>query len=135
MNSRFPHRRVTTAVAAEYVGLAKITLEKYRVHGGGPAFLKIGRRVVYDTRDLDTWLESHRRNSTAVGGDSTPHDPRMVQCRRHSSGGSWGPSASTSGASDQPGRTQVAEDLERAVAARNVGSPPPDAGVDYDDLE
>lgn len=64
MNSWFIHRRVTTAAAAEYVGLAKVTIDKYRAQGSGPAFLKIGRRVVYDTRDLDSWLESHRQNLT-----------------------------------------------------------------------
>ena len=79
MNSRFTHRRVTTAVAAEYVGLAEITLCKYRVHGGGPAFLKIGRRVVYDTRDLDTWLDYHRQNSTTASGDGAARERLPIQ--------------------------------------------------------
>lgn len=69
MDSRFDHRRVTTSVAADYVGLAKITLEKYRVQGQGPAFIKVGRRVVYDTRDLDSWLDNHRVNSTTAVAD------------------------------------------------------------------
>ncbi|MCP4316422.1 MAG: helix-turn-helix domain-containing protein [Hyphomicrobiales bacterium] len=59
-----PQRR-NTAEAADYLGLARRTLEKYRIHGGGPAFYKLGRRVVYDTDDLDAWLQTRRRRSTA----------------------------------------------------------------------
>ena len=31
---------LTTPKAAEYTGYAESTLEKFRCHGGGPAFLK-----------------------------------------------------------------------------------------------
>ena len=65
METNVSHRRVDTRAAAQYTGLAVVTLEKYRVIGGGPAFLKIGRRVLYDTRDLDGWLGQHRRVSTS----------------------------------------------------------------------
>jgi hypothetical protein len=34
---------------------------KMRLYGGGPPFVKIGRRVVYDPSDLDRWLEANRR--------------------------------------------------------------------------
>ncbi len=58
--------RITVSAAAEYTGLAESTLNKLRVTGGGPQFLKIAaRRVVYDTNDLDAWLLSKRRLSTA----------------------------------------------------------------------
>ena len=50
---------------AIYTGLASSTLNKLRHFGGGPAFLKLGRRVLYDVADLDTWLAAHRRHSTA----------------------------------------------------------------------
>lgn len=33
--------------------------------GGGPAYIKLGKRVVYDTADLDAWLARHRRQSTS----------------------------------------------------------------------
>ena len=44
--------------AAEFVALSKHTLRAFRVKGGGPRFIKIGRRVVYKRRDLQEWIES-----------------------------------------------------------------------------
>jgi predicted DNA-binding transcriptional regulator AlpA len=53
-----------TAAAAEYVGLAPSTLEKMRLRGGGPSFIRIGGRAVgYDTDDLDRWLDGQRERS------------------------------------------------------------------------
>lgn len=43
--------------AARRLGLAVPTLRKWRVHGGGPPFLKLGRAVRYDTADLDAWVD------------------------------------------------------------------------------
>ena len=55
-----------TTEAAQYVGLAPSTLSKMRVRGDGPAFCKVGPRVVvYRVPDLDHWLESRRRRSTS----------------------------------------------------------------------
>jgi hypothetical protein len=34
----------------------KSSLDKFRVYGGGPLYIKVGARVVYDRLDLDTWL-------------------------------------------------------------------------------
>lgn len=55
-----------TPAAADYCGLSASTFEKLRVSGGGPAYIKLGRRVVYHRTDLDTWLEGKRRQSTSV---------------------------------------------------------------------
>ena len=44
------------------------TLETWRVRGGGPHFLKVGRRVVYRRRDLDAWLADRERASTSDTG-------------------------------------------------------------------
>lgn len=52
--------------AASYLGLSASTLNKLRLTGAGPAYSKLGRRVVYRQSDLDVWLESHRRFSTSV---------------------------------------------------------------------
>jgi predicted DNA-binding transcriptional regulator AlpA len=54
-----------TPEAAEYCGSSVSTFEKLRVFGGGPSFVKLGARVVYDPADLDAWLAAHRRNSTS----------------------------------------------------------------------
>jgi hypothetical protein len=57
--------RLRTDAAARYVGLAPSTMAKMRVRGDGPPFSKAGARiVVYDTRDLDDWLQGTRRKST-----------------------------------------------------------------------
>lgn len=62
-------RRLRTALAAEYCGLSPRTFEKYRVIGGGPPFIRLGRRAIaYDTADLDSWMASQRRQSTSDSG-------------------------------------------------------------------
>ncbi|MFO1173383.1 MAG: helix-turn-helix domain-containing protein [Hyphomicrobiaceae bacterium] len=58
-----------TKEAAEYCGSSSSTFEKLRLSGGGPRYVKIGRRVVYDPADLDAWLESKRRRSTSDRGE------------------------------------------------------------------
>ncbi len=63
-------RRLRTPEAATYCGSTKSTLEKLRVTGGGPTFIKMGRTVVYDTEDLDAWLVSRRHRSTSEAGDA-----------------------------------------------------------------
>ena len=54
-------RILRTEPAAEYLGLAASTLEKKRVVGGGPRFIRLGGRAIgYDIRDLDAWLDRQR---------------------------------------------------------------------------
>ena len=59
------YRRLRTADAATYCGLSASTLNKMRVFGGGPKYLKLGRTVRYDLADLDSWLATKRRASTS----------------------------------------------------------------------
>lgn len=54
-----------TGPAAEYCHRGQSTLEKLRLTGEGPVFIKLGRRVVYRKSDLDEWLNSGRRRSTS----------------------------------------------------------------------
>jgi predicted DNA-binding transcriptional regulator AlpA len=61
--------------AADYLGLSKSTLDKARVYGGGPIYMKLGKRVVYSTADLDAWKDSKRRMHTSevpVAANSIP---------------------------------------------------------------
>lgn len=51
-----PARYLRTHQAAQILGLSPRTLEKYRCHGSGPTFRKLGGRVVYLIDDLDAWL-------------------------------------------------------------------------------
>ena len=56
---------VNNSDAARHLGLSESTLNKLRLTGGGPIFLKLGRRVLYDFKDLEDWLGRHRRTSTS----------------------------------------------------------------------
>ena len=59
---------ISTRPAARFLTLSPRTLEKYRLTGKGPYFYKIGRRVVYRTDDLVSWVEANRRQSTSDPG-------------------------------------------------------------------
>jgi predicted DNA-binding transcriptional regulator AlpA len=64
-------RRLRTPDAAAYVGLSPSTLEKMRIHGGGPVYEKSGAKiVVYRIADLEAWLTSRRRTSTSDMGEA-----------------------------------------------------------------
>ena len=59
-------RRLAASEAAAYIGVSLKTLQNWRFIGGGPPYLKINsRKTVYDTADLDQWLDERRFTSTA----------------------------------------------------------------------
>jgi excisionase family DNA binding protein len=58
-------KRLNAQEAADYVGVSKGMLDKLRTAGDGPRFIKLGRKVLYDTDDLDRWIESKKQASTA----------------------------------------------------------------------
>lgn len=64
------NRLLNVEAAATHTGLSVSTLNKLRVFGGGPLFLKLGRRVAYDLGDLDAWLDTKRRRSTSDAGEA-----------------------------------------------------------------
>ena len=55
---------LTTKEAAVYLGLSDQTLANWRVHGQGPAYLRLGSpgrpRIVYLPEDLDAFLRANR---------------------------------------------------------------------------
>lgn len=62
---------LNTKEAASYVRLGKPTLERFRVSGSGPVYVKLGGAVRYRKADLDQWVESRLVRSTSdlrVGG-------------------------------------------------------------------
>jgi hypothetical protein len=61
-------KMLTTRVAASYTGCSEGYLEKLRVIGGGPEFVKLGKAVRYEQEALDCWLASRRRRSTSHDG-------------------------------------------------------------------
>lgn len=56
---------MNTPEAARYVRLSKPTLERFRIGGGGPVYVKLGSAVRYRKADLDAWLESRLTRSTS----------------------------------------------------------------------
>lgn len=74
-----PRQRMRADAAGAYLGLSTSTLAKLRCTGGGPAFTKLGRVVVYDREDLDAWVaEQGKRRSTS----DVPSEPQESQLRR-----------------------------------------------------
>lgn len=57
---------IDTTAASAYTGLSRSTLEKLRVFGGGPPYLKLGRAVRYRPADLDSWLAARLVESTSA---------------------------------------------------------------------
>ncbi len=64
----FPQRYLRTPEAAKLLGLSERTLEKHRVFGTGPTFLKLGGRVVYTVDALTSWAAQGTRTSTSDAG-------------------------------------------------------------------
>jgi hypothetical protein len=61
-----------TVAAAKLIGLAVATLAKLRCLGGGPAYLKLGRKVVYRRADLADWLRARRVANTTQAAIRLP---------------------------------------------------------------
>ena len=69
MSTTSPTRSLLNiAEAARYLRVSESFLNNKRCSGGGPAFIRLGRRVVYDEADLSRWLERGRRSSTSDQG-------------------------------------------------------------------
>ncbi len=56
---------LTTQQAAWLLGVSHKTLERMRVEGRGPRFVKVGRCVRYRQRDLLTWIANNTHQSTS----------------------------------------------------------------------
>ncbi len=65
------NRLLSTPEAGRLLGVSPRTLEDWRLHGGGPLFRKLGRRLVrYLASDLQAFVEEARRANT--GCDTAP---------------------------------------------------------------
>jgi predicted DNA-binding transcriptional regulator AlpA len=51
--------------AAALLRLSERTLERLRVSGDGPRYVKYGRRIAYRTADVEAWVASHLFTSTS----------------------------------------------------------------------
>lgn len=60
-----PPRFLRTKEAAQFLSLSPRTLEKHRTYGTGPAYRKLGGRVVYAVDDLQVWADRGAVTSTS----------------------------------------------------------------------
>ena len=62
-------RLLTQGEAARLLRLSERTLERLRLQGGGPLYVKAGRAVRYRECDLEAWISERVVSSTsAIGG-------------------------------------------------------------------
>ena len=64
------HPLLNTQQAADSLGLSRRTLERWRLEGNGPVFVKLGRRCLYKQSDLVAWVQSNLRRSTSDSGQA-----------------------------------------------------------------
>ena len=60
------------------MSLSGRTLEKHRTYGTGPAYRKLGGRVVYALEDLKAWADRGSKTSTSDPGAGT-----VLPAKRH----------------------------------------------------
>lgn len=59
---------LTQRQTAEIVSLSERTLERLRVSGTGPRYVKLGRRVAYRQADIEAWIAERVVSSTSEAG-------------------------------------------------------------------
>lgn len=55
-----PEARFDERTVAAVAACSESALQKFRLVGLGPKFLKIGKSVRYEKREVDAWLTQHR---------------------------------------------------------------------------
>ena len=60
---------LNTEQAAKRFGLSPRTLERYRVTGEGPEYVKMGHAVRYSLSALRRWIKGRTRRSTSDDGE------------------------------------------------------------------
>lgn len=61
-----PNEFLVVKEAAALLHVSKSFLDKLRVNGGGPEFIRLGaRKVLYRRQDLENWARSRRFESTS----------------------------------------------------------------------
>jgi hypothetical protein len=85
--SEMPHnsRRHRSRSAAKHIGMSSSWLAKRRMAGLPPAYLKLGKSVIYDEDELDRFLATCRRRSTSESDQAeqknvnAPPGPRVAR--------------------------------------------------------
>lgn len=61
-----PRGYLSVEDAAAFLGLSKVQLDEWRCRNtGGPAFHKVGRRIVYAITDLHAFMAANRKEPLA----------------------------------------------------------------------
>jgi hypothetical protein len=60
-----PSTKMLVAEAAAFLRCSKSFLNKKRLDGSGPPFIKLGKKILYDQKDLELWTASKKRQRTA----------------------------------------------------------------------
>ena len=82
-----PPRARTTGIlhtreAAQYLGLSYSTLTKLRLAGGGPCYVKLGRRVGYRAEALEHWVAEREFPHTSAADHAKHRPTRKERTRR-----------------------------------------------------
>lgn len=56
-----------TPQLSSHLGIGEKALEKWRLQGKGPKFIKVGKLVRYDEADVLAWIEQQKRSNTTEG--------------------------------------------------------------------
>jgi predicted DNA-binding transcriptional regulator AlpA len=66
---QFSETYLTQSEVAQLLRLSPRTLERHRLNGTGPTYIKLGRRVVYKRGAIDAWAASNTFTSTSAAGE------------------------------------------------------------------
>jgi excisionase family DNA binding protein len=64
---------LTQRQAAAVLGLSERTLERMRVAGNGPRFVRMGRSIRYRPADIESWVAGRVVSSTSEPIHDQPH--------------------------------------------------------------
>jgi predicted DNA-binding transcriptional regulator AlpA len=56
---------LTAKSLSERIGVTEGCLAKWRLTGEGPRYINVGRRIAYDPKDVQSWLDARRVSSTS----------------------------------------------------------------------
>jgi len=68
---------LTTQHAAKELKLSARTLERHRVTGTGPKFIRLGRRIFYRRDDLEAWIAACTCRSTSEADEKCKKGSQM----------------------------------------------------------
>lgn len=63
-----PDQLLTEQQAAKRLNISVRTLQAWRVRGGGPVYIKMGRSVRYRLNDLMEWVDTNMVRHTSEAG-------------------------------------------------------------------